>query len=436
MGELTKNKTNLGEVSLETMEKTQSGFIGFIIRGSLVKQILVGLIAGIILALVSTQAAMAVGLLGTLFVGALKAVAPVLVLMLVMASIANHKQGQKTSIRPILFLYLLGTFSAALIAVVVSFMFPSTLILATHTADITPPSGITEVLKGLLSSIIANPIHALLNANYIGILAWAVGLGIALRHAADTTKALINDMSDAVTKVVRVVIRFAPLGIFGLVSSTMAETGFGVLLGYAQLLVVLIGCMLLVALVVNPLIVYWKIRRNPYPLVFACLRESGVTAFFTRSSAANIPVNMEMCKKMNLNEDTYSVSIPLGATINMAGAAITITVLTLAAVHTLGIPVDLPTALLLSVVAAVCACGASGVAGGSLLLIPLACGMFGIPNEIAMQVVAVGFIIGVLQDSAETALSSSTDVLFTAAACQADDARLADPDPLASRKSV
>ncbi|AIN18995.1 dicarboxylate symporter family protein [Yersinia rochesterensis] len=418
------------------MENTQSGFIGFIIRGSLVKQILVGLIAGIILALVSTQAALAVGLLGTLFVGALKAVAPVLVLMLVMASIANHKQGQKTSIRPILFLYLLGTFSAALIAVVVSFIFPSTLILATHTADITPPSGITEVLKGLLSSIIANPIHALLNANYIGILAWAVGLGIALRHAADTTKALINDMSDAVTKVVRVVIRFAPLGIFGLVSSTMAETGFGVLLGYAQLLVVLIGCMLLVALVVNPLIVYWKIRRNPYPLVFACLRESGVTAFFTRSSAANIPVNMEMCKKMNLNEDTYSVSIPLGATINMAGAAITITVLTLAAVHTLGITVDLPTALLLSVVAAVCACGASGVAGGSLLLIPLACGMFGIPNEIAMQVVAVGFIIGVLQDSAETALNSSTDVLFTAAACQADDARLADPDPLANRKSV
>ncbi|EKN6249507.1 serine/threonine transporter SstT [Yersinia enterocolitica] len=418
------------------MEKTQSGFIGFIIRGSLVKQILVGLIAGIILALVSTQAALAVGLLGTLFVGALKAVAPVLVLMLVIASIANHKQGQKTSIRPILFLYLLGTFSAALIAVVVSFIFPSTLILATHTADITPPSGITEVLKGLLNSIIANPIHALLNANYIGILAWAVGLGIALRHAADTTKALINDMSDAVTKVVRVVIRFAPLGIFGLVASTMAETGFGVLLGYAHLLVVLIGCMLVVALIVNPLIVYWKIRSNPYPLVFACLRESGVTAFFTRSSAANIPVNMEMCKKMNLHEDTYSVSIPLGATINMAGAAITITVLTLAAVHTLGIPVDLPTALLLSVVAAICACGASGVAGGSLLLIPLACGMFGIPNEIAMQVVAVGFIIGVLQDSAETALNSSTDVIFTAAACQADDARLANPDPLASRKSV
>ena len=418
------------------MEKTQSGFIGFIIRGSLVKQILVGLIAGIILALVSTQAALAVGLLGTLFVGALKAVAPVLVLMLVMASIANHKQGQKTSIRPILFLYLIGTFSAALIAVAVSFMFPSTLVLATQNADITPPGGIVDVLKGLLNSVIANPIHALLNANYIGILAWAVGLGVALRHAAETTKALINDMSDAVTVVVRVVIRFAPLGIFGLVSSTMAETGFGVLLGYAHLLVVLIGCMLFVALIVNPLIVFWKIRSNPYPLVFACLRESGVTAFFTRSSAANIPVNMEMCKKMNLHEDTYSVSIPLGATINMAGAAITITVLTLAAVHTLGITVDLPTALLLSVVAAICACGASGVAGGSLLLIPLACGMFGIPNEIAMQVVAVGFIIGVLQDSAETALNSSTDVIFTAAACHADDIRLANPDPLASRKSV
>ncbi|CFQ98814.1 serine/threonine transporter SstT [Yersinia frederiksenii] len=418
------------------MEKTQSGFIGFIIRGSLVKQILVGLIAGIILALVSTQAALAVGLLGSLFVGALKAVAPVLVLMLVMSSIANHRQGQKTSIRPILFLYLLGTFSAALVAVVVSFMFPSTLVLATLNADISPPTGIVEVLKGLLNSVIANPINALLNANYIGILAWAVGLGIALRHAADTTKSLITDMSDAVTKVVRVVIRFAPLGIFGLVSSTMAETGFSVLLGYVQLLVVLIGCMLLVALVVNPLIVFWKIRRNPYPLVFACLRESGVTAFFTRSSAANIPVNMEMCKKMNLHEDTYSVSIPLGATINMAGAAITITVLTLAAGHTLGIAVDLPTALLLSVVAAVCACGASGVAGGSLLLIPLACGMFGIPNEVAMQVVAVGFIIGVLQDSAETALNSSTDVLFTAAACQADDARLANPDPLANRKNA
>lgn len=428
-----QHKVHWEEAESKTMENKQSGLIAYLSRGSLVKQILVGLLAGIALASVSPASAVAVGLLGTLFVGALKAVAPVLVLILVMASIANHKQGQKTSIRPILFLYLLGTFSAALIAVAISFMFPSTLVLATHNADITPPGGIVEVLKGLLLSIVANPINALLNGNYIGILAWAVGLGFALRHAADSTKSLITDMSHAVTFVVRVVIRFAPIGIFGLVASTLAETGFSVLLSYIQLLFVLIGCMLLVALVVNPLIVFWKIRRNPYPLVFACLRESGVTAFFTRSSAANIPVNMELCKKLNLNEDTYSVSIPLGATINMAGAAITITVLTLAAVHTLGITVDLPTALLLSIVAAVCACGASGVAGGSLLLIPLACNMFGIPNEIAMQVVAVGFIIGVLQDSAETALNSSTDVLFTAAACQADDAKLANPDPLATR---
>ncbi|MCS3406989.1 serine/threonine transporter SstT [Serratia sp. AKBS12] len=404
-----------------------------ITQGSLVKQILVGLIAGIVLAFISPAAASAVGLLGSLFVGALKAVAPVLVMVLVMASIANHKQGQKTNIRPILFLYLLGTFAAALVAVLLSFAFPSNLALVTGNVDINPPGGIVEVLKGLLMSVVANPFHALINGNYIGILAWAIGLGLALRHAADSTKLLINDMSHAVTMVVRAVIRCAPLGIFGLVASTLADTGFGALWGYAQLLMVLIGCMLLVALVLNPLIVYWKIRRNPYPLVFACLRESGVTAFFTRSSAANIPVNMELCKKLNLNEDTYSVSIPLGATINMAGAAITITVLTLAAVHTLGIAVDIPTALLLSVVAAVCACGASGVAGGSLLLIPLACNMFGIPNDVAMQVVAVGFIIGVLQDSAETALNSSTDVLFTAAACQAEDQRLANEDPLKTR---
>ncbi|HGF0103272.1 TPA: serine/threonine transporter SstT [Salmonella enterica subsp. enterica serovar Panama] len=401
-----------------------SGLLQRLAQGSLVKQILVGLVLGILLAWISKPAAEAVGLLGTLFVGALKAVAPVLVLMLVMASIANHQHGQKTNIRPILFLYLLGTFSAAL-AAVVSFAFPSTLHLSSSAQDIVPPSGIVEVLRGLLMSMVSNPIDALLNANYIGILVWAVGLGFALRHGNETTKNLVNDMSNAVTFMVKLVIRFAPIGIFGLVSSTLATTGFSTLWGYAHLLVVLIGCMLLVALVVNPLLVFWKIRRNPYPLVFACLRESGVYAFFTRSSAANIPVNMALCEKLNLDRDTYSVSIPLGATINMAGAAITITVLTLAAVHTLGVPVDLPTALLLSVVASLCACGASGVAGGSLLLIPLACNMFGIPNDIAMQVVAVGFIIGVLQDSCETALNSSTDVLFTAAACQAEDERLA-----------
>ncbi|KJM66728.1 serine/threonine transporter SstT [Pluralibacter gergoviae] len=402
-----------------------SGLFQRIAQGSLVKQILIGLVLGILLAWVSPSAANAVGLLGTLFVGALKAVAPVLVLMLVMASIANHQKGQKTSIRPILFLYLLGTFAAALTAVVVSFLFPSSLHLVTGATGVTPPSGIVEVLRGLLLSMVSNPIDALLNANYIGILVWAVGLGFALRHGSESTKNLVNDVSHAVTFMVRVVIRFAPLGIFGLVASTLATTGFETLFSYAQLLLVLVGCMLFVALILNPLLVYWKIRRNPYPLVLLCLRESGVYAFFTRSSAANIPVNMALAEKLNLDRDTYSVSIPLGATINMAGAAITITVLTLAAVHTLGIPVDLPTALLLSVVASLCACGASGVAGGSLLLIPLACNMFGIPNDIAMQVVAVGFIIGVLQDSCETALNSSTDVLFTAAACQAEDARLA-----------
>jgi serine/threonine transporter len=394
-------------------------------QGSLVKQILIGLVLGILLAWLSKPAAEATGLLGTLFVGALKAVAPVLVLVLVMASIANHKQGQKTSIRPILILYLFGTFAAALTAVVVSFLFPSSLHLVTGTTDITPPSGIVEVMRGLLMSMVSNPIDALLNANYIGILVWAVALGFMLRHAGDTTKNLINDFAEAITRIVRAVIRFAPIGIFGLIASTIASTGFDALWGYAQLLVVLIGCMFFVALVINPLMVWYKIRRNPYPLVFACLRESGVTAFFTRSSAANIPVNMSMCEKLKLDRDTYSVSIPLGATINMAGAAITITVLTLAAVHTLGIEVDLFTALLLSVVAAMGACGASGVAGGSLLLIPLACNMFGIPNDIAMQVVAVGFIIGVLQDSCETALNSSTDVLFTAAACQAEERALA-----------
>lgn len=408
-----------------TTHTPPSGPLKRLSQGSLVKQILLGLVLGVLLALVSKPAAIAVGLLGTLFVGALKAVAPVLVLMLVMASIANHQQGQKTNIRPILFLYLLGTFSAALIAVLFSFVFPSTLQLTTGATDITPPSGIVEVIHGLLMSIVANPVHALINANYIGILVWAVGLGFALRHGSQSTKNLVNDFSDAVTFIVRLVIRFAPIGIFGLVSSTLATTGFSALWGYAQLLLVLIGCMAIVALVVNPLLVFVQTRRNPYPLVLMCLRESGVTAFFTRSSAANIPVNMSLCEKLNLDRDTYSVSIPLGATVNMAGAAITITVLTLAAVNTLGIPVDLPTALLLSVVASLCACGASGVAGGSLLLIPLACNMFGIPNEIAMQVVAVGFIIGVLQDSCETAINSSTDVMFTAAVCQAEDARLA-----------
>ena len=390
-------------------------------RTGLVTQIVIGLIAGILLAWLAPSTALSVAFIGKLFVSALKAVAPILVFVLVMASIANHKHGQETHIRPILVLYLFGTFAAAVVAVVASMLFPSNLVLSTQDIAVSAPGGIGEVLQSLLLSVVDNPVNALMNANFIGILAWAIGMGIAIRHAGETTRTVLNDLSNGVTLIVRVVIRFAPLGIFGLVASTLASSGFNALLGYLHLLAVLIGCMLFVALVVNPLIVFWKLRRNPFPLVFMCLRESGITAFFTRSSAANIPVNMALSERLGLHEDTYSVSIPLGATINMAGAAITITVLSLAAVHTLGIEVDVPTAILLSVVAAVCACGASGVAGGSLLLIPLACSLFGIPSEIAMQVVAVGFIIGILQDSAETALNSSTDVLFTAAACMAED---------------
>ena len=286
-----------------------------------------------------------------------------------------------------------------------------------------PPEGIAEVLNTLLFKIVQNPVEALLTGNFIGILAWALGLGVVLRSAGDSTKMMLQDFSDAISSIVRFVIQLAPIGIFGLVANTIAQTGFSVLVGYSQLLAVLVGSMLIIALVVNPIIVYVKTRQNPYPLVLRCLRESGVTAFFTRSSAANIPVNMQLCKKLDLHEDTYSVSIPLGATVNMGGAAITITVMTLAAVNTLGIQVDLATALILSVIAAVSACGASGVAGGSLLLIPLACSLFGIPNDIAMQVVAVGFIVGVVQDSAETALNSSTDVVFTAAACRSAQAK-------------
>ncbi|ANU39182.1 serine/threonine transporter SstT [Vibrio scophthalmi] len=387
-------------------------------RGNLVLQILVGIILGIALALIAPESAQSAGLLGSLFVGALKAVAPILVFILVAASIANQRKNQHTYMRPIVILYLFGTFTAALTAVSMSFLFPTTLTLVSGAEGATPPQGIAEVLNTLLFQVVDNPVHALMNANYIGILAWAIGLGLALHHASGTTKAVFEDLSNSVSQIVRFIIRLAPFGIFGLVSSTIATTGFSALASYGHLLAVLLGAMAVIALVVNPLIVLFKTRENPYPLIFQCLRESGVTAFFTRSSAANIPVNMALCEKLNLDEDTYSVSIPLGATINMAGAAITITVLTLAAAHTLGIQIDLLTALLLSIVAAVSACGASGVAGGSLLLIPLACSLFGIPDEIAMQVVAVGFIIGVVQDSAETALNSSTDVVFTAAVCK------------------
>ncbi|WP_147533468.1 serine/threonine transporter SstT [Bacillus marasmi] len=383
---------------------------------SLVKQIIVGLIIGIGLAVAIPEIAKPIVIFGTLFVGALKAVAPVLVLFLVMSAIAQHKQGHKTNMKSIIVLYLLGTFLAGLVAVVASFVFPVSITLAKGVEGVTAPGGVVEVLKTLLLNIVDNPVKAIYNANYIGILAWAIVLGFALKNAADSTKTMIANVSDAVSKMVTWVIKFAPLGIMGLVFESITTNGLESLLSYGKLLAVLIGCMLFVALVVNPIMVYAMIGKNPYPLTLKCIRESGITAFFTRSSASNIPVNMKLCEKLGLNKDAYSVSIPLGATINMAGAAVTISVLTLAAVHTLGIDVDIPTALLLSVLSAVCACGASGVAGGSLLLIPLACSLFGIPDDIAMQVVGVGFIIGVLQDSFETALNSSTDVLFTAAA--------------------
>ena len=383
---------------------------------SLVKRIIAGLVIGIILAVTIPDIAKPITIFGALFVGALKAIAPILVFFLVASAISQHKKGQQTNMKSVIVLYLLGTFLAALVAVVASFLFPVTLTLGSGVEDVTAPGGVVEVLKALLLNVVDNPIKALFNANYIGILSWALMLGFTLKNAAASTKLMLSNVSDALTEMVRIVIAFAPLGIMGLVFDVIATSGIGVLLGYGKLLAVLIGCMLFVALVVNPIIVYIYIRSNPFPLVFRCLRESGITAFFTRSSAANIPVNMTLCEDLGLDRDTYSVSIPLGATINMAGAAVTISVLTLAAVHTLGIPVDFGTALILSILAAISACGASGVAGGSLLLIPLASSLFGIPNDVAMQIVGVGFIIGVLQDSFETALNSSTDVLFTAAA--------------------
>ena len=385
-------------------------------RIGLVPLIIVGLVLGTLIGWLLPNVGLALGLLGSLFVGALKAVAPILVLILVMAAIAQHRSGGDVYVKPVLIMYVFGTFLAALTAVIASFMFPTELVLVQSAIEQTPPSSLREVITNLLMNVVANPVHALVNANYIGILSWAVLMGFALRQAGETTQKMVVDLSDAISQVVKWVIATAPLGILGLVAQTVAETGFSALAGYARVLTVLVGSMLFIALVVNPIIVYVKTGKNPYPLVFTCLRESGVTAFFTRSSAANIPVNMNLARKLGLHEDTYSVTLPLGATINMAGAAITINVLTLAAAQTLGINVDFGSALILAVVATLSACGASGVAGGSLLLIPLACSLFNIPNDIAMQVVAIGLIIGVVQDSAETALNSSTDVLFTAAA--------------------
>lgn len=382
---------------------------------SLVKRIIIGLIIGALLGVFAPTGIEIISLLGTLFVSALKGVAPVLVFFLVISALANARAAG--SMKTIVILYMISTFLAALTAVVASFLFPSTITLidAAETAQASPQD-IGEVLTALVMNIVSNPVDALMNANYIGILAWAIVLGIAMRAASDNTKQVFTNVSEAVSKVVRWVIACAPFGILGLVYTTVSENGLEIFTEYGHLLLVLVGCMLFIAFIVNPLMVWVNIRKNPYPLVWRCVKESGLYAFFTRSSAANIPVNMELCRKLGLNKDTYSVSIPLGATINMAGAAVTIAVMTLACCNTMNVSVDLPTAVILCVLAAVSACGASGVAGGSLLLIPLTCSLFGISNDIAMQVVAIGLIIGVIQDSCETALNSSSDALFTATA--------------------
>lgn len=383
---------------------------------SLVKRIVAGLILGAVLGLV-VPGLTGISILGDLFVGALKALAPLLVFFLVINSLAHQKPGKGTNMKTVIVLYLTGTLLAALTAVAASFLFPSTLVLSAESAaDMVAPGGITEVLKTLLMNAVANPVSSIATANYIGVLLWAVVLGLALRRSSDNTKDVLSCLSNALSMAIRWVISLAPFGILGLVFNTVSTTGLGVFASYLRVIAVLVGCMFFVALVINPILAFLCSYKNPYPLVFKCLRDSGVMAFFTRSSAANIPVNMSLCKELGLDEDKYSVSIPLGATINMAGAAITITVLTLATANTLGISVDFGTAFLLSFVSTISACGASGVAGGSLLLIPLACSLFGIPNDIAMQVVGIGFIIGVIQDSCETALNSSSDVLFTASA--------------------
>ena len=405
------------------MSSRRLGVVRLLLQMGLIPQITIGIIAGVLLAVIWPDTAQSVSLLGQLFISALKAVAPILVFALVTAAIANHQQGQPTHIRGVLLLYVIGTLVAAVVAVIASFVFPTELTLELPEVSGNPPGGLVEILRNLLLSAVTNPVSALMEGNFIAILAWAVGLGLMLRQGRDATRQVVNDLSDAISGIVRAVIRFAPLGIFGLVANTLADAGISALLEYGRLLGVIVGCMLFVALVTNPLIVFLHTRQNPYPLVFACLRGSAITAFFTRSSAANIPVNLNLCDRLGLDPDTYAISIPLGATINMAGAAITISVITLAAAHTLGIPLDFPTALLLCVVSSIAACGVSGVAGGSLLLIPLATSLFGISTEVAMQVVAIGFVISVVQDSTETALNSSTDVLFTAAACRSAEAR-------------
>jgi serine/threonine transporter len=384
---------------------------------NLILRIFFGIVIGAALGIFLPQASV-VSVLGTVFVGALKAIAPILVFILVISALANASGGIGKRFRTVIVLYMLSTLLAAVVAVAASFIFPVSMKLDIAAAEgNTPPSGLGEVLTNLITNMVSNPVSSLANANYIGILFWAIIFGLGLKKlASEETKKTISDLSDMVSQAVKWVIQCAPFGILGLVFDVVSENGLSIFKDYGKLLLVLVGCMLAVALIVDPLLAAIFLKKNPYPLVFRCLKESGLTAFFTRSSAANIPVNMSLCERLGLDKDFYSVAIPLGATINMDGAAITITVMTLAVCHTMGTAVDIPTAIILSVIATLGACGASGVAGGSLLLIPMACSLFGIGNDIAMQAVAVGFIIGVVQDSLETALNSSGDVMFAATA--------------------
>lgn len=396
--------------------KTLKAVIGAWQQTNLMLRIFVGIVAGSVLAL-TVPGISVVSMLGDLFVGALKAMAPVLVAVLVTSSVATARTGLGSRFRTVITLYMLTTLMAAVVAVVASFLFPVGIALAdVQGASGSAPGALGDVFRNIVGSVMSNPVTAIANANYLSILFWAVVIGIALKMvASEQTIGSLRQWADAVSKVVAWIIQCAPFGILGLVYTTVSQSGLGIFTTYGKLLLLLVDCMLLVSLVLNPIIVGCMLRRNPYPLVWRCLKESAVSAFFTRSSAANIPVNMELCKRMGIDKDFYSVSIPLGSIINMDGAAITITVMTLATCYTLGVDISFASALLLSIIATLGACGTSGVAGGSLLLIPMACSLFGISGDVAMQVVAVGFIIGVVQDSVETALNSSGDAMFTIA---------------------
>lgn len=404
---------------------SKNSILSKIIKCPLVLKILIGLLAGILLGLVVPSAGF-LTLLGTLFISALKAIAPVLVFILICSSLCDAGKGISSRFRTVILLYVLSTLVAAFVAVCGSFLFPVTVALDVAAEEAAAPHNLVDVFSNLLTSMVQNPVSAVANANYLGILTWSITLGLAMRKINDPTKQVMKDISSAVSTIVGWIIQCAPLGILGIVYTTVSTNGLGIFVSYGKLIVLLVSCMILQAIIVNPAIVAVMLKQNPYPLVFKCLRNSAITAFFTRSSAANIPVNMKLCEDLGLEKNYYSVSIPLGATINMDGAAVTIAIMSLAAAHSMGIPVSFPEALLLCVVSTFAACGASGVAGGSLLLIPMACSLLTVPQTVAMQMVSIGFIIGVIQDSLETALNSSSDVLLTATAEFYEEKRKAD----------